>query len=248
MEKRLIIHIPHSSTHIPFYDGYVCGMESLGKEILLLTDWFTDDLFYSEKDLMIVTEFSRIFCDVERFADDNMEAMAKKGMGVCYEALDAGGKMRNVSHELKQKILKGYYHKHHQRLENAVASQLEETGSALILDAHSFPDKPFKRDMVQSNKRPDICIGTDDFHTPKGLVDCSVGYFASLGYSIGINSPYAGSIVPMRYYQKDKRVSSIMLEINRKLYLKDTVNQISDGYYDIKKAVQGYIRLLRRSM
>ncbi len=128
---------------------------------------------------------------------------------------------------------------------NAVASQLEVTGSALILDGHSFLDRPFKRDMVQSNIRPDICIGTDDFHTPKDLVDCSVDYFASLGYSVGINSPYAGSIVPMRHYRKDKRVSSIMLEINRKLYLKDTVNQISDGYGDIKKAVHGYIRLLK---
>ena len=100
------------------------------------------------------------------------------------------------------------------------------------------------RDPDQQPDRPDICIGTDEFHTPKELVACSTNYFIGLGYSVSMNSPYSGSIVPMRYYRKDKRVSSIMIEINRKLYLKDHGNEKSDTYDTIKRVVQGYFDLL----
>ena len=54
-------------------------------EMLKLTDWYTDDLFYSENNEMIIAEFSRICCDPERFTDDNLEVMAQYGMGVLYE-------------------------------------------------------------------------------------------------------------------------------------------------------------------
>ena len=34
-----------------------------------------------------------------------------------------------------------------------------------------------------------------------------------------VDSPFAGTIVPMKYYKKDKRVYSVMIEINRKTYM-----------------------------
>ena len=248
MKKQLIIHIPHSSSHIPFNDGYVCDGESLENEIMLLTDWFTDDLFHSDKDIMVVSDFSRVFCDVERFADDAEEPMAAFGMGAVYTHLDNGKPMRIVSSRLRKHIMKEYYQRHHEKLTNAVASQIEIAGSALILDGHSFPDQPFRRDLDQADNRPDICIGTDEFHTPKELIDCSIDYFTGLGYSVSINSPYSGSLVPMRFFRKDKRVSSIMLEINRRLYLKGKGNQKSEGYGEMKGLIGGYVDLLRRSI
>ncbi len=70
MNNRVILHIPHSSTKIPVTDGYIVDNETLKNEILKLTDWYTDELFYSEYDIMIKADFSRIFCDPERFVDD----------------------------------------------------------------------------------------------------------------------------------------------------------------------------------
>lgn len=85
MHQKLILHIPHSSTKIPIMEDYVVSYKTLDDEMLKLTDWYTDDLFYSSEDEMVVAEFSRIFCDPERFADDSMEIMAQYGMGVLYE-------------------------------------------------------------------------------------------------------------------------------------------------------------------
>lgn len=83
--QKSILHIPHSSTKIPMTNGYVVDQEVLDREILKLTDWYTDDLFSLVGSIQVRADFSRIFCDTERFTDDSLEVMAKFGMGVLYE-------------------------------------------------------------------------------------------------------------------------------------------------------------------
>ena len=41
----------------------------------------------------------------------------------------------------------------------------------------------------------------------------------SYGYSTARDQPFSGTIVPMKHYRKDQRVQSLMIEINRWLYL-----------------------------
>jgi N-formylglutamate amidohydrolase len=78
--KKLILHIPHSSIQIPSFDGYIISDALINKEVLKLTDWHTEELFSNTFDDSIVAPVSRIFCDMERFADDEKEIMSKKGM------------------------------------------------------------------------------------------------------------------------------------------------------------------------
>lgn len=243
--KKLVLHIPHSSTVIPILEGYVSSQEEINQEIIKLTDWYTNDLFDSPVDDKIVAPFSRIFCDVERFADDELEVMAKFGMGVLYEKFDNGNLLRVVSTELKQKVLKNYYWIHHTMFSNAVKTSLEQTKSCLILDCHSFPANPLTRALIRDEIRPDFNIGTDSYHTPKHIIDESIYYFKTKGYTIGLDTPYSGTIVPMEYYQKDQMVTSIMLEVNRRLYLKKNTNEKSENYNKTKEIVQGYMNLLR---
>jgi N-formylglutamate deformylase len=65
----VILHIPHSSTNIPFMDGYVADRQTMDNEIFKLTDWYADDSFHFADALTIKADFSRIFRDVKRFAD-----------------------------------------------------------------------------------------------------------------------------------------------------------------------------------
>ena len=243
--RKLILHIPHSSTNIPFYDGFVNDMDKIDREIVKLTDWFTDDLFSNEIDDAIITPFSRIFCDVERFADDKIEIMSKFGMGVLYEKFDDEKTLREVTPELRKRILKDFYWKHHESLSELVKTRLEFNDNCLIVDCHSFPEKALNRSLNKTTFRPDFNIGTDEFHTPKKLIELSKRYFEELGYSLGIDEPYSGTMVPMEYYKKDDRVQSIMLEVNRKLYL--DVDKKSEGYEKTKAVVQGYLNLLKKT-
>ena len=185
LNKKVILHIPHSSTNIPVTDGYLVGKDILDKEILKLTDWYTNDLFHSDEDEMVTANFSRIFCDPERFSDDSQEIMAQYGMGVIYEKNDDGEAIRKVSSEIRKRILNNYYWKHHRMFSKAVDTQLKQFSKALIIDCHSFPGKPLKRDLDQNIKRPDFNIGTDSFHTPEKLIDIALKFFSKDGYTLG---------------------------------------------------------------
>lgn len=242
---NLILHIPHSSDKIPMDTGYVVDNKILDEEIIKLTDWYTDDLFSSEDSIIVKADFSRIFCDTERFTDDSQEVMAKYGMGVLYEKADDGSVIREVNPKIREEILKKYYWPHHEKLNQAVNEQLELTGKALIVDCHSFPSHPLIRDLSQEENRPDFNIGTDSFHTPQYLIDISKDFFNKKGYTLGVDWPYSGSIVPLNHYQKSKNVSSIMLEINRALYLNEPGNQKSRNYIKVKETVTEYLKTLK---
>ncbi|MFM7681909.1 MAG: N-formylglutamate amidohydrolase, partial [Bacteroidota bacterium] len=85
----------------------------------------------------------------------------------------------------------------------------------------------------------------DEFHTDQKLVDFSVDFFKSKGFTLGINWPYAGSIVPMEHYRKNKNVGSIMLEINRSFYLKDLSNLKSERFLEIKSMISEFIQKIK---
>ncbi len=246
--KKLILHIPHSSVNMPLLDGYIQDTDKIHKELIKLTDWYTDELFYSETDSMIIAPFSRIFCDVERFENDEDEIMSKVGMGVLYESCDDGSLLRKVSPDLRSKIITNYYWKHHNVLLEEVNKQLINDGSCLIVDCHSYPSKPLIRDLDQTATRPDFNIGTDKYHTPQKLTDASIAYFEQRGFSIGVDWPYKGTIVPLAHYQKNKKVNSIMLEVNRKLYLQEPSNDKSEKYNETKKIICGFIEMIKNEI
>lgn len=245
--KKLILHVPHAATSLPNQEGFIRNVEKIEQEINKLTDWHTNDLFHSKTDEMIVAPFSRIFCDVERFENDEEEVMSKVGMGVLYERFDNNELLRTVTPTLREEIIQNYYRPHHNALRLAVQTQLDIEENCLILDCHSFPSTPLQKALDQSTNRPDFNIGTDAFHTPQNLTDRAVAYFKEKGYSLGVDWPYSGTIVPMAFYKKDKRVQSIMLEVNRKLYLNEPGKEKSENYAATKKIVQEFLRAMKNN-
>jgi N-formylglutamate deformylase len=59
-----------------------------------------------------------------------------------------------------------------------------------------------------------------------------------MGYSVGIDRPYAGTMVPMAFYQKDRRIASIMIEVNRSLYMDELAGMKNGGFETIREHVQ----------
>jgi len=209
----MILHIPHSSTDT-LGKTFLCD---LTLELERMTDTDTDKLFQCDNATKVIFPISRLICDVERFEDDHIEVMAKKGMGVCYTTNSFGGVLRNVGEDERAEIIDKYYRPHHQKLTEAVEEELNTKNRALIVDCHSFSNIPLPHEESKT-ERTDICIGIDDFHTSESLSDSAVNYFRSCGYSVALNDPFAGTLIPMKYYQNDKRVKGIMIEVNRDLY------------------------------
>lgn len=243
--NKLILHIPHSSVFIPSREGFVVSEKILIQEINRFTDWYTDELFYSEEDTIVKAEFSRLFCDVERFVDDKYEVMASKGMGVLYTHLDSGEPLRNVTPDFKAKILNAYYFPHHKNLTEAVEIELAKNGNALIVDCHSFPNIPFKSALDQNTDRPDFNIGTDRFHTPSDLSKKVEDFILSSGYTVLIDKPYSGTIVPEKFFGKERRLMSIMIEVNRKLYMDEVQFSKNQQFENITKLCSQILDLVR---
>ena len=240
----MILHIPHSSTYVP-ESFKVLEDVSLKQEFQRMTDWFTDELFDFDEAKKLIFPYSRLYCDVERFRKDRDESMARKGMGVCYTSTSFGTKLRKVSSKEKVFIKSTIYDKHHKKLEVLVDEALDRQGNTLILDCHSFPNG-YLAQHNKSDKRPDICIGTDEFHTPSELTKYLCNCFEEYGLSVEINEPFSGTMVPLKHYHKDTRVKSVMIEINRKLYLNEKFEK-NENFKRIKRIIQDTVKKLQLS-
>lgn len=129
--------------------------------------------------------------------------------------------------------------------EEAVTGKLEAYGCCLIIDGHSFYPSPLPYEMDQGEYRPDIGIGTDAYHTPAWLACFICHYFQKHGYETDLNRPFSGAIVPEKYYNRERRVISIMIEINRGLYMCGN-DRDEEGYRRVKKDIAGLIAGLRK--
>ncbi len=220
MFSPLFLHIPHSSVLIPeeYRERFRSDPEA---ELPFMTDWYTDELFGGPAD-RLVFPVSRLVCDPERFRDDEAESMSRVGMGAVYTRGHDCRPLRDVSAEERESILRRWYDPHHRELESMTARRLETFGRCLILDCHSFHPVPLPYEPDQRGGRPDICIGTDPYHTPEELAVLVGERFRRLGYSVLRDSPYSGTIVPLSRYGADPRVFSLMIEVNRGLYLDGT--------------------------
>jgi len=209
----IILHIPHSSKVLPTEVEFLLGDEALAYEVDAMTDHHTEQLFDLPGARRCVFPVSRLVVDPERFIEDPMESA---GMGVVYTRTAEGEALRDISEVNRSALIESYYHPHHDALTRMVDDCLKQHNQCLIIDCHSFPAQPlpYENDI----NRPDICIGTDSYHTSAELKNCLLKVFEAFGYRVAIDSPFSGTIVPLKHYQKDKRVASVMIEVNRSLY------------------------------
>jgi len=236
MANHYLIHLPHYGVEIPteYLGDYLLTKEELQENIYEYADLYTDKLF---DDLYkqfggVKNKYSRLFFDPERFFDDECEEMQKKyALGWFYENSILDKKpLRSIKN--KEAISK-YYIQHHQELNMKTQAKLDKYGKCTIIDCHSFSNRKYWFHDEEFDL-PDICIGYEDFHKDQELVDMIIEQFKE--YDIQINKPYSGSLVPNDYYKKNPNVKSVMIEINKKLYL-DNNTVLKDEFLNIKKKI-----------
>jgi len=245
MPTPLIVHIPHASLDIPpdIRSSILLSDEELRRELLVMTDLYTNEV-HVDPGLARVIEapVSRLVVDVERFRDDAGEAMSQVGMGAVYTRTHEGRELRAITREAREDLLETYYDPHHRELAQATLAALKDHGRCLIIDVHSFSDACLLHEPDRTIPRPDICLGTDPFHSPEILSSDARRFFEKRGFVVEENIPFCGTIVPVEFYNKDKRVSSIMVEMNRK-WLSDPGTGVKAHTADeLLGALGGWIR------
>lgn len=211
---KVILHIPHASTNIPeeFRKDYTdlahaqeCADTLADHGTRELADIVTQNITATH----IHFPYSRVFCDVERF-DSDQEEMNSVGMGVVYTHSHTGNEIRKVDDPTE---IKRYYQKHHERLN----SECDTEDEVLFVDVHSFADEALPYELHKDLKRPDVCIGYEEFHLTESRLRILIDTVESYGYTVVVNEPFIGCLIPGDYYLKEHRVQGFMFEMNKRL-------------------------------
>ena len=74
----------------------------------------------------------------------------------------------------------------------------------------------------------------------------AVVYFSSvkLALIVKFNTPFSGSLVPNKYYQKNNLVESLMIEVNRGLYMNEENGEINSNYMKVKSDLSSILEVL----
>ena len=246
----LLAHIPHSSTQIPdaLRERILLDDNELVEELLKVTDSYVDELFSSVIDaggVATVFKLSRLIVDPERFEEDEREIMSSKGMGVIYTKTSRGRLLRESPGEAERnELLNRFYRPYHAAIENEVQNLLDTFDRCLIIDCHSFPSRPLPYELNQDSERPDICLGTDSYHTPVELVSTFEDFLHQNDLTTAVDKPFSGTYVPMSFYRADPRVLSAMVEVNRKLYIDEQEGVRSPSFNHLKEILARMIHLL----
>ncbi|MEV6398863.1 N-formylglutamate amidohydrolase [Streptomyces sp. NPDC051907] len=225
-DSPVILHVPHSSPALPadVRSDIVLDDRALQLELDHITDWHTAAMAEAAAQAAPVTpwrfvnQLSRLAVDPERFPDEREEMLAV-GMGAVYTRTTHRERLRPDEFDA-QPLIERYFHPYAEAMTEAVAERLEAVGRAVILDVHSYPSERLPYELHGDGPRPPICFGTDSFHTPAPLLDAAQKAFAGFG-GTGLDSPFAGTYVPLRYYGHDSRVSALMVEIRRDVYMRE---------------------------
>lgn len=222
--EKVVLNIPHSGICVPRWawkDMMVaeCEFHSL---VEFMTDRDVDVLWsFVPEENRQVASVSRLIVDVERFRKDEDEAMAGLGMGLYYTHAPDGKQFRRKAEDSYEECLR-IYDEYHADLEAKVTKTLRRFGKCVLLDCHSFHDGMTYTGYA-TDSFPDVCIGVNGRISAEAQTVMDA--FSNAGYSVKINEPFSGSLVPLRYYD-DPRVISVMIELNRRIYCNENFAHI----------------------
>lgn len=231
----MLVHVPHSGTYLPPESRATVLLEgaALDDETLLSTDLYTEDLAAwatAAGATLLVNRLSRLVLDPERFPEADREPMEARGRGFLYTRTEDGRALRNPDPEERERTYRELYLPYAAAGEAEVSRLLDEHGRCLVLDMHSFRSALTHDGDAGSGPWPQVCLGTDAFHTPAGVYERLALAFQAEGLSVGENRPYAGCYVPLSRYGTDSRVSAVMVELRRDLYLDEVTGSKGLGF------------------
>ncbi|GAA1366820.1 N-formylglutamate amidohydrolase [Streptomyces beijiangensis] len=242
----VILHVPHSARALPaaVRRSIVLDDVALGLELDHITDAHTAEIAAEAAASVpltpwqFVNRLSRLVVDPERFPDER-EEMRAVGMGAVYTHTTHRERLRAPETD-EQPLIEAYFHPYAAAITRAVDERLASAGRAVVIDVHSYPTEPLPYELHGDGPRPPVCLGTDPFHTPDGLLARAREAFAPLGVT-AVNTPFAGTYVPLKHYGKDRRVSALMIEIRRDLYMSEPGGQPGPGLKALAEAVAALV-------
>ncbi len=237
VKSPVVINVPHAGTEIPDW----CRASFAATDPFILkrdSDLYVDELYANAKNFgipLLATTISRYVIDLNRDPTARDASFALGGpvtenpmhLGLIAHKTMIGNELLKVplpANELARRV-ELYHQPFHDELMRLMIAAKNKFGFALSLEGHSMPSEGSRGHIDNGQKRAEIVLGTCDGKSidPK-LVKIIREHFESHGLSVAENSPYKGAYVTQTYGKPVLGLHSILVEINRKLYMDEATH------------------------
>lgn len=257
-----VFNSPHSGSD---YSPAFMGRSRLSPlQLRSSEDAFVDELFASAPDFgapLLAARVPRACVDLNRAPDDLDPALITgasrrflnpriaAGLGVIPRVVAEGRPIVDGKLSLSEanRRIAAYYHPYHAELRRLLDEARALFGGAVLFDCHSMPHDALTSAPLVWGRRADVVLG-DRFGTSceRWLVEAATEIFASAGFVVARNAPFAGGYITQTYGKPPMRVQALQIEIDRALYMDEARIERSGRFDEVRAQVAVVISQLAR--
>ncbi|WP_375280646.1 N-formylglutamate amidohydrolase [Pseudooctadecabacter sp.] len=259
-EKRstsVVFASPHSGRNYP--DAFLRQAILDEHEIRSSEDAYVDDLFGSAPGHgapLLMAQAPRAYLDLNRGPDEMDSAVVAgirrvahnpriaSGLGVIPRVVSNGraiysGKLTlNEAHARITQVWRPY----HDTLQSLLDEAHADFGEAILIDCHSMPHEALENVGPPGATRPDVVLG-DRFgaSAASSVVEKVEAAFASAGFKVARNMPFAGAYMCQHYGRPSRRHHAVQVEIDRSIYMNEKTIKPNANYAAFKDVLSGIV-------
>lgn len=229
------------------------------KEVRSSEDAFVDDLFGAVPDHgapLLLAQSPRAYLDLNRGPEELDPALIEgvrrmahnprisSGLGVIPRVVSNGraiyrGKLTLT--EAHQRIA-NVWRPYHDTLQTLMDESHAGFGEAILIDCHSMPHEALENVGPPGATRPDVVLG-DRFGAAaaSSIVEQVEAAFASAGFKVARNMPFAGAYICQHYGRPSRRHHTVQVEIDRSIYMDEATIKPNANFKAFKAALDGVI-------
>lgn len=223
-------------------------------------DAFVDQLFECAPEFgapLIAARAPRAFVDMNRSPDELDPALIEgarrqghnprvaSGLGVIPRVVSNGRAIYSGKIPLAEarRRIDHYWTPYHDQLKTLLTSAHDRFGEAILIDCHSMPHEAVDAGSSSKRPQPEIVLG-DRFGAAASadVVDLVESAFASAGFRVARNAPFAGAYVAQAYGRPSRQQHAIQVEIDRSLYMDERKIEPNANFEAVKEALRQVVR------
>ena len=237
----LVVEIPHAGT---LFDAESLALtmapaRSVGRD----ADLLVDRLFRGAPKLgapTVVAHLSRFVVDLNRQRDEFDGSTVEGGRadqlprGVLWRTTTEGDPIvvRRLTPAEAERRLAGYYDPYHAAVRRLLDAAHARFGFAILLCAHSMPNRGRGLHSDAGIERADIVPGSRGrTSAAPEVIDALDAEARAAGFTVRHDDPYRGGFSTAHYGKPDTRVHAVQIEIGRHLYMnEDLLRPVDPGF------------------
>jgi len=245
----IVLSSPHAGDVFP--QEFLDNVALSEKELRSSEDCYVTELVKKASDTgipLVSMNISRTFVDVNRDKieiDDTMfynapvrhdinSRRCRVGLGVLHRVVYPSKNIYNglLNYNEAQERIKKVYDVYHRKLTKLVEQCVRKFGYCYIIDCHSMPSMICN--VMNESRQLDFCIcNLFDESCPAEVSALVKTKLEKCGYRVECNRPYSGAYIAFNYCQPRRRIYTLQLEVNRKLYMNEKTYQKNAHFQDV---------------